>query len=119
MLLKLLTKKNVKEILLLLNSEGELQFSDIQSTLELHKGNLSTTLKELENENVVLRREKREDKRIPKAYFKLSEFGRKILCIYELEEKLQSEKNSKNVNIKVNTNHGIIANNIENLHIKK
>ncbi|MBM7408408.1 MarR family transcriptional regulator [Methanococcus maripaludis] len=92
MLLKLLTKKNVKEILLLLKKEDELQFSDIQSILELHKGNLSTTLKELEKEGIVSRREEREDKRIPKAYFKLTEYGLKILSIYDLEDKLKAEK---------------------------
>lgn len=116
---KAINQKNVKEILLLLNKEEELQFSEIQSILELHKGNLSTTLKELEQEDIVSRREEREDKRIPKAYFKLTEFGKKIMCVYELEDKLQSEKESGNVNINVKNNHGIVANNIQNLNVKK
>ncbi|WP_423792105.1 MarR family winged helix-turn-helix transcriptional regulator [Methanocaldococcus indicus] len=106
-LLKILAKKYVIDILELLNEHGELGYSDIWKTLVIDKGTLSKLLKELEDEDLVLRREERTDRRIPRAYYRLSPYGKEIVKICkqlkEAEQKKQEliSLGNDNINIQI------------------
>ncbi|WP_456324255.1 winged helix-turn-helix transcriptional regulator [Desulfonauticus submarinus] len=113
-LLKTLSKKNVKDVLKLLDKYGELQFSEISSILKLHKGNLSTTLRYLEREGIVSRREEKHEKIIPKVYYSLTDYGKKVVKLYDIIDKLEKEKNSSILSI---GNNNIIIGSANNTHI--
>jgi DNA-binding HxlR family transcriptional regulator len=121
MFLKILSKSNAKEILMLLNEYGELYFGQIHKELGKPKSNLSRVISELQEEGLVNKRteETDDDGRIPKNYYSLTNLGKIAIEIYEKEDRMLKEKESGNVNINVENNHGIIANNIENLNVKK
>ncbi|WP_292459329.1 MarR family transcriptional regulator [Methanothermococcus sp.] len=112
MLFRLLSKKYVKDIIQILNTKGEIGFSELKSKLNVDKSYLSRLLCELEDNQIISRKEIIMDRRIPRSYFKLTPLGKKIIQLYELEEKLEKEKS----NIIIGDNN-IIANNIQNSHI--
>ena len=114
MLLKTLSKKNVKDVLKLLDEYGELQFSEISSILKLHKGNLSTTLKYLEREGIVSRREEKHEKIIPKVYYSLTDYGEKVVKLYDIIDKLEKEKTIITIG-----NNNIIIGNANHITLKK
>lgn len=96
MFLKILSKSNAKEILMLLNEFGELYFGQIQKELNKPKSNLSRILSELQENGLVSKRteESDEDGRIPKNYYTLTKLGDIAIEIYECENKMEemSEK---------------------------
>lgn len=94
MILKLLSKKYVMDILHLLDAQGELGYSEIWKSVVIDKGLLSRILKELENEKIVSRREERLDRRIPRAYYSLTPYGKEIVNACKILEDIESRKNS-------------------------
>jgi DNA-binding HxlR family transcriptional regulator len=126
MLFSILAKKHVKEILYRLNDENEMGFSKLNEEFQLDKSFLSRILRELESENLVSRREERENKRMPKSFYAITENGRKVINLYKLEEEIRETKEKKSKDIprhyidnRNNQGFQINGNNIENLHIKK
>ena len=92
---KLLFKKHVKEILKLLESEGELYFSEIMSKLSLPQGTSSRLLKELHNFKLVSKSRPESDETIPKVYYNLTEYGKKALLVYKITDELDLEISKK------------------------
>jgi len=125
MLFNLLAKKHVKELLYRLTEKDEIGFSDLKEEFQLDKSYLSRTLRELESENLVSRREERENKRMPKSYYSITENGKKVIELYDLEQNIRknTEKKSDDISINLNNNNNqgfqLIGNKIENLHVKK
>ncbi|MBA2846174.1 DNA-binding HxlR family transcriptional regulator [Methanococcus maripaludis] len=122
MLISFLGKKNIFDILNLLSKNEELYFREIEDTLEIHKSTLSKTLKEIEEKGLISRREEATNLKIPKAYFKLTEKGKKVVKYSNMINNLDTDKDDdpkskQEINFK--NNHGIIANNIQNLNVKK
>ncbi|ABR55545.1 transcriptional regulator PadR family protein [Methanococcus vannielii SB] len=96
MLLKLLTKKNVREVLELLANHGELYFSEIFKTLEINQGTLNKLMTELIENDIVKKRTEEEEVALPKAYYSLTDYGKDVLEVYDLEKKLEGKKSSGN-----------------------
>jgi len=94
-LLKLLSRKHVKEILIYLSKNGEVHFGQIHKELRIHKGTLSEILKELLEQNIVKKRiDAKEDELLPKRYYSLTDFGKNVLLIYELCNILEQDKDA-------------------------
>jgi len=127
MFLKILSKANAKEILLLLNEYEELYFGQIQKELDKPKSNLSRVISELQEEGLVNKRteEGDDDGRIPKNYYSITPLGKLAVEIYKKEDQMLELKEKKLDNISINLNNNnnqgfqLIGNKIENLHIKK
>ena len=94
MILKLLSKKYVMDILYLLDEHGELGYSEIWKLVLIGKGLLSRILKELEGEKIVSRREERQDRRIPRAYYSLTPYGKEIVNACKILDDIESRKSS-------------------------
>jgi len=120
MLFRLLSKKYVKDIILLLDARGEMGFSELRDTFNIDKSYLSRLLCELEDNGIISRREVVIDRRMPRSYFKLTPFGKKVIQLYELEDKLRSETSSITINGNITGNNNIIiGGSSHNVHIKK
>ncbi|MBA2852664.1 helix-turn-helix domain-containing protein [Methanococcus maripaludis] len=118
MLTKLLGKKYAVETLQFLEN-GEKYFGEIKDSLETHKSSLSLLMKELEDADLISRREE-PYRNMNKVYFKLTENGITVLKYVNLINNLGNENTAKNnQDIHIKNNHGIIANNIQNLNVKK
>ena len=89
MLLKILTKKRVKEILKLLDEQGELYFAQINEHIPVSKSTLSVLLNELVLAGLVERREGNDKQKLPKTYYKLTNLGKSALVLYDIEKKLE------------------------------
>ncbi|MBA2858628.1 DNA-binding HxlR family transcriptional regulator [Methanococcus maripaludis] len=92
MLFGTLAKKHVKELMYRLKEEDEIGFSKLNEEFQLNKSFLSRILRELESENLVSRREERENKRMPKSYYAITENGKKVIDLYELEQEIRENK---------------------------
>jgi DNA-binding HxlR family transcriptional regulator len=125
MLFSILAKKHVKQLLYRLIEEEEIGFSELKEEFQLDKSYLSRILRELESENLVSRREERENKRMPKSYYAITENGKKVIELYELEREIRENKGKKSNNVNINFNDNknegfqIINGNVENLNVKK
>ncbi|MCS3901712.1 MarR family winged helix-turn-helix transcriptional regulator [Methanococcus voltae] len=94
---RLLFKTNVKEILCLLNQEGELYFSEISDRLFIQHGSLSRLLKLLYDAKLIDKRKDEEDERIlPKMYYSITPLGVRILEVYEVLNSIENEMKRKN-----------------------
>ncbi|ABO34560.1 transcriptional regulator, ArsR family [Methanococcus maripaludis C5] len=113
MFLKILSKSNAKEILMLLNEYDELYFGQIQKELDKPKSNLSRILSELQEESLVNKRteETDDDGRIPKNYYSLTNLGKMAVEIYQKEDKMVKEKEKKSNDLTT----CIIGNNNQNI----
>ncbi|XRO77330.1 MarR family transcriptional regulator [Methanocaldococcus sp. 10A] len=119
-ILKILAKKYVEDILLLLDRNEVMNYTDIWKTLVIDKGTLSKILKDLEDEELVYRLEVREeDRRMPRVYYKLTPYGKEIvkLCkqldnVVKNKQKLLSIGDN-NINIQLNNTSN------SNINIKK
>jgi DNA-binding HxlR family transcriptional regulator len=125
---EILSKKYAKEVILLLDGEDELYFTQLQKLTGAYKSNLSKLLKYLEGLNVISRRFEDESylkKGVPRVYFKLTPRGKKIAKLLkkidELEKELDlSEKSENSIVIKGNVSgNNIIIGGNSNVHIKK
>ncbi|MBB6402436.1 DNA-binding HxlR family transcriptional regulator [Methanococcus maripaludis] len=92
MLFGTLAKKHVKELMYRLKEEDEIGFSKLKEEFQLDKSYLSRLLRELESENLVSRREERENRRMPKSYYAITENGKKVIDLYELEQEIRENK---------------------------
>ncbi|MBA2864026.1 transcriptional regulator [Methanococcus maripaludis] len=95
MFLKVLSKKNTKEVLYLLEKNEELYFSQILNETGAFKSNLSNLINELIDFGLISKREEAEElkqQKIPKVYYKLTNIGKEALKIYEIEENLEKLK---------------------------
>ena len=88
-ILKTIAKPQSKRVLKLLNEKGELHFGDILRELNISRSSLSNTLKELKECGLITMRKIKEDQRLPKTYYKLTEKGKKALIFYELEKEFE------------------------------
>ncbi|MBB6067922.1 transcriptional regulator [Methanococcus maripaludis] len=89
MLIKTLCKSNVKEIILLLEKNGETHFGEIENTLQINRGNLSKVLNLLVAEKFINKREEESNLKLNKTYYSLTELGKNAILVYELNEKLK------------------------------
>ncbi|MBB6497563.1 MarR family transcriptional regulator [Methanococcus maripaludis] len=93
MILKVLSKKNMKEILELLYKHDELYFSQFLQKLGLNHNTISRVLNELIDLEMV---SKREDDtgghKLSKTYYKITEKGKKVIIFYELESVFEDLK---------------------------
>ena len=121
MLLKILGKKHVREILLLLNTHGELYFSQIHEYMPTHTSVLGRTLSELVKSGLITKRKEIVDNlSFVRSCYTLTDFGKKAVKLYGYAEQLEKEleeKHSININVNIGDN-TIIANN-SNINIKK
>ena len=122
----ILSKKYAKEVILLLDGEDELYFTQLQKLTGAYKSNLSKLLKYLEGLGVISRRFEDESylkKGVPRVYFKLTPKGKKIAKLLkkidELEEELELSDNSVVINGNVSGENIIIGNSNSTIHIKK
>jgi len=90
--LKTVAKFQSRRVLKLLYEKGELHFGDILRELSISRSSLSNTLKELKNCGLITVRKIKEDQRLPKTYYKLTEKGKKALIFYKLEEEFENLK---------------------------
>jgi len=121
----ILSKKYAKEVILLLDREDELYFTQLQKLTGAYKSNLSKLLKYLEELGVISRRFEDESylkKGVPRVYFRLTLKGKKIAKLLkkidELEKELESD-NSVVINGNVSGENIIIGNSNSTIHIKK
>ena len=121
----ILSKKYAKEVILLLDGEDELYFTQLQKLTGAYKSNLSKLLKYLEELGVISRRFEDESylkKGVPRVYFRLTLKGKKIAKLLkkidELEKELESD-NSVVINGNVSGENIIIGNSNSTIHIKK
>uniref|UniRef100_A9A7Y3 Transcriptional regulator, ArsR family n=1 Tax=Methanococcus maripaludis (strain C6 / ATCC BAA-1332) TaxID=444158 RepID=A9A7Y3_METM6 len=89
MILKTISKKNVREILLLLESTDELYFNEIQKELGVNSGTLDRLLRDLLEQKLVSKRVEEKDVNLPKNYYKITKIGSKALDIFKIEEELK------------------------------
>ena len=92
MLIRVLSKKYVKEILELLDKKGELHFSQIHKEVSTHMSSLNRTLTELVKSGLISKRKENSKQALPKTYYKLTEKGKKALIFYKLEEEFENLK---------------------------
>ncbi|XRO75237.1 winged helix-turn-helix transcriptional regulator [Methanocaldococcus sp. 28A] len=83
-LIKLLAKKHVKEILQYLAIHGEVHFGQLHKDLQIHKGTLGNVLEELVNAGILNKRREDAGNLLPKTYYSLTDFGKRVLIVYEL-----------------------------------
>ena len=81
-LLSLLGKKHVKDILLTLDKYGPLHLRQISKICNCYPGTLTKKLNELEKAGLVRTR----DEHLPLRICEITDLGRKVLFLYELEE---------------------------------
>ena len=122
----ILSKKYAEEVILLLDREDELYFTQLQKLTGAYKSNLSKLLKYLEELGVVSRRFKNESylkKGVPRVYFKLTLKGKKIAKllrkIEEFEKELDSSETSIVIGGDVSGKNIIVGNSNSTIHIKK
>jgi len=93
MILKLLSKKNTKEIIELMYKNDELYFSQFLQELGLNHNTISRVLNELIDLEMVSKREEDTGShKLSKTYYKLTEKGKKVLIFYELESAFEDLK---------------------------
>ncbi|AEF96075.1 MarR family transcriptional regulator [Methanotorris igneus] len=90
-LLKLLAKKHVKEILQYLDTHGEVHFGQLHKDLNIHKGTLGNILDELVESEILNKRREETDALLPKTYYSLTNFGKRVLMVYKLCNALKKE----------------------------
>jgi len=120
MLLKLLSKKRVKEILTLLDKHGEMYFAQINEHIPISKSTLSVLLNELVLAGLLEKREGTDKQKLPKTYYKLTDFGKTALILYEIEEKLEKLRKMPNTKLQYKIVYGknvITDSNINNSKI--
>ncbi|MBA2858317.1 DNA-binding HxlR family transcriptional regulator [Methanococcus maripaludis] len=96
MLLNIISKKNTRAVLELLRENEEMYFSEIQRELDMNLGSLNRILNELMTLNILDKRKDSEDVALPKAYYFVTDYGEKVVELYDLEKDL--EKESKIIN---------------------
>jgi len=87
MIYELFCKKYVVDILKILKKESEINLSTISEKVGTHKSSLSKILKEMEEADLIIRREE-PYRNMNKVYFKITEKGLKLLEYYNLIIKL-------------------------------
>ncbi|ADC69785.1 transcriptional regulator, HxlR family [Methanocaldococcus sp. FS406-22] len=80
-LIKLLAKKHVKEILQYLDTYGEVHFGQLHKDLGIHKGTLGNVLEELVDAGLLNKRREDTGTLLPRTYYSLTDFGRKVLIL--------------------------------------
>jgi DNA-binding HxlR family transcriptional regulator len=123
MMLKILSKKHVRDILYLLEGHEKLYVSQIQQFLNIDIGNLSSLLRLLLKNGLVDTKKIYDGAGLPKTYYWLTKKGKDAIVIYEMCNKLDNTDTSKH-SISIGNNHGNISignNNIvgDNINIKK
>ncbi|WP_456417063.1 helix-turn-helix transcriptional regulator [Methanocaldococcus sp.] len=83
-LIKLLAKKHVKEILQYLSIHGEVHFGQLHKDLQIHKGTLGNVLEELVDSGILNKRREDTGTLLPKTYYSLTDFGKRVLMVYKL-----------------------------------
>ncbi|MCS3921994.1 DNA-binding HxlR family transcriptional regulator [Methanococcus voltae PS] len=84
-MLKIISKKHVKEIIYCLDENGELYVGQIGEILNVDRRNLSRLLAELAKSEIVInRKEEVEDNSLPKSYYKLSIKGENLKLILDI-----------------------------------
>ena len=105
----ILSKKYAEEVILLLDREDELYFTQLQKLTGAYKSNLSKLLSELEECELIESREVRVNKRFPKKYYKLTDKGIKTIKLCHELEKIE-KKNMSSSFITIGNNNIIIGN---------
>ncbi|MBP2173071.1 ArsR family transcriptional regulator [Methanococcus voltae] len=95
MLLKILTKKSVKEILYLINDNEEMYWGQIQELLGVDGSNLSKVLSLLVKNGILSKRRILKGDSMPYSYFKLTKKGKTALKLYEIGELLDDNQDIK------------------------
>ncbi|ABO35584.1 transcriptional regulator [Methanococcus maripaludis C5] len=113
MLINLLSKKHVREIMTFLNESGEVHYSMIQKSLKINKGTLSSLLLLLmEHELVDKRKDETDgDEGLIKTYYYLTEHGKTVMSLFEVEKALENRDKKKLDNLTTY----IIGNNNQNI----
>ncbi|MBA2863979.1 winged helix-turn-helix transcriptional regulator [Methanococcus maripaludis] len=105
MLMKLITKRNTKAVLDLIIENDEMYFSELQRALDnVNPGTLNRILKELMDAQILTKRVENENMAMPKTWYRLTDYGKKVIGLYDLEAKLENEAkitNQTNINGKV------------------
>lgn len=86
--LKTISKNQMKEIIKHLYKVGTSGFEEFQGATTLKRSNLSVNLRELEDLGLVERWEEREGRQIPRAYFKLTDQGKKTFMVFGMIEEI-------------------------------
>ncbi len=91
-MLKVLSKKNNKRVLMALYEYGELHFWGLKKYLKIDNSTLSSALKELLKWGLINKKEViDESKKFPKSIYSLTELGQKAIKIYKDIEDLERE----------------------------
>ncbi|MCQ6254738.1 winged helix-turn-helix transcriptional regulator [Methanocaldococcus sp.] len=118
-LLKILSKKNNYLVLKTLFKNNALYFRELKKELKMDGKTIYRALEELVNAGLVKKEIEEPEKRTSRVYYSLTEFGKKVVKIYDYIEQLEKELEDKNAII-INGNVGdnnIIANKIQNSKI--
>ncbi|MBP2202149.1 DNA-binding HxlR family transcriptional regulator [Methanococcus voltae] len=138
-MLKILSKKHIKEIIYCLSDNGELYVGQIGEILNVDRRNLSKLLSELSKYRLVNnRKEVVEDNSLPKSYYNLSTKGENLKLIldilnilsedndkiiqnklYDLKDELENIERPKPATIQKNVsknNSGTIINNVGDIN---
>ncbi|MCS3900855.1 winged helix-turn-helix domain-containing protein [Methanococcus voltae] len=110
-MLKLISKKHVKEILKCIN-EGEIHFNAIKKKLNINSRNLSELLNGLLEQGLICKRWEDKDILVPKAYYSISKKGKEVLKVYGQINKIENldNTNCENENIIDNSKNKVINN---------
>jgi len=92
-LIKILAKKHVKEILQYLDNYDEVHFGQIHRDLKIHKGTLSEILDDLVDVGLLTKRRENSESLLPKTYYSLTDYGRKVLMLMKALNMLSSNPN--------------------------
>ncbi|MBA2861023.1 transcriptional regulator [Methanococcus maripaludis] len=88
MILKILSKKHVKEILKTIESHKSIYYGQLKKETGLNSGNLSKLLNELLDFGFITKEEVPTDTKIINVYYDLTEKGKEALKVYEIIDKL-------------------------------
>jgi len=92
-LIKLLAKKHVKDILQYLDNYGEVHFGQMHKDLKIHKGTLSDVLDDLVDAGLLVKRREDSESLLPKTYYRLTDYGKKVLILMKALNMLSSNPN--------------------------
>ena len=121
-LLKIVSKKNNRLVLKLLNKYNKLHYSAIKKELRIYDKLLNNALDELVNAGLVKKEVENPNIRTSRVFYSLTEFGKEAIKVYDyvgcLEKKLNKSQNIV-INGNITGNNNIIIGNSNNVHIKK
>ncbi|MBP2143876.1 DNA-binding HxlR family transcriptional regulator [Methanococcus voltae] len=113
MILKSLSKSNMRKILEIIREHEQIYFGELMDISEISKGALGRAIRELYELNIIGKKEVGGTHKFPRTYYYLTPIGKKAFEIFNLGDELDDE--IMNFNVRVLENNGVIANKIENL----